>query len=145
MNMASAFQAEISRVSRKELRSSTSALKRAYIRYQKDLASLRVRIAELELLVKRLSARPARSMAKPATIDERTSVQRFSAKGITALRRRLALSAAEMGLLLGVSGQSVYRWEHGKSNPRVSQMAAINAMRKMGKRDVAYRLSVIQC
>jgi DNA-binding transcriptional regulator YiaG len=46
-----------------------------------------------------------------------------------------------MGVLLGVSGQSVYKWEQGKAKPRASQLKAIAAVRKMGKREVAERLA----
>jgi len=45
-----------------------------------------------------------------------------------------------MGKLLGVSAQSVYHWETGKTKPRVSQLAAIAAVRKLGKRAVAAKL-----
>jgi DNA-binding transcriptional regulator YiaG len=45
-----------------------------------------------------------------------------------------------MGILLGVSAQTVYSWETGKSRPRQQQMAAIVAIRKMGKREVEARL-----
>jgi DNA-binding transcriptional regulator YiaG len=43
--------------------------------------------------------------------------------------------------MLGVSAQSVYHWETGKNKPRTSQLAAIAAVRKMGKRDVAEKLA----
>jgi DNA-binding transcriptional regulator YiaG len=46
-----------------------------------------------------------------------------------------------MGKLLGVSAQSVYHWETGKSKPRKSQLLAISAVRKMGKRDVTAKLA----
>ncbi len=45
-----------------------------------------------------------------------------------------------MGLLLGVSAQTVYNWEGEKSRPRQQQMAAIKAVRGMGKREATARL-----
>ncbi|MBU3710747.1 MAG: helix-turn-helix transcriptional regulator [Limnohabitans sp.] len=57
------------------------------------------------------------------------------------LRKKLGISAAEMGQLLGVSAQSVYHWETGKTKPRASQLAAIAAVRKLGKRAVAAKLA----
>ncbi|MFM8575649.1 MAG: helix-turn-helix domain-containing protein, partial [Limnohabitans sp.] len=57
------------------------------------------------------------------------------------LRKKLGLSAAEMGQLIGVSPQSIYHWETGKTRPRASQLEAIAAVRKLGKREVAARLS----
>ena len=40
--------------------------------------------------------------------EEAGTAVRRSAKGLAKQRERLGLSAAEMGVLLGVSGQSVY-------------------------------------
>jgi DNA-binding transcriptional regulator YiaG len=67
---------------------------------------------------------------------------RFRVAGFANLRKKLGLSAAEMGKLMGVSAQSVYHWETGKSRPRAAQLAAIAAVRKLGKREVAQRLAV---
>ena len=89
-------------------------------------------------------AAPEKPQDQKSTSGSDEKASRFSAKGLAAQRQRLGLSAAEMASLLGVSGQSVYRWEQGKSRPRATQMPAISAMRTMGKREAAYRLSVIQ-
>jgi hypothetical protein len=48
-----------------------------------------------------------------------------------------------MGLLLGVSGQSIYHWEAEKSRPRPAQLQAIAALRKLGKREARRRLEEI--
>lgn len=73
--------------------------------------------------------------------DESGTALRFSAKGFTKLRQRLGLSAAAMGTLLGVTAQSVYKWEDGKARPRATQLQAIAAVRKMGKREAASHLA----
>ena len=69
------------------------------------------------------------------------TVARFSGKGLAAQRKRLGLSAAEMGVLLGCAGQSVYKWEQGTTRPRASQMPAIAALRKLGKKEAAAKLA----
>jgi DNA-binding transcriptional regulator YiaG len=46
-----------------------------------------------------------------------------------------------MGLLLGVSGQSIYHWEAEKSRPRQAQLLAIAALRNLGKREAKKRLA----
>jgi transcriptional regulator with XRE-family HTH domain len=66
---------------------------------------------------------------------------RFRVDGFATLRKKLGLTANEMGALIGVSGQSIYKWEQGKAKPRASQLQAIAAARKMGKRDVAAKLA----
>ena len=40
---------------------------------------------------------------------------RFSAKGLKSKRQTLGISAEQMGLLLGATGQSVYKWEDGRA------------------------------
>jgi DNA-binding transcriptional regulator YiaG len=49
-------------------------------------------------------------------------------------RRRLGLSAAECGLLIGASAQSVYNWEEGKARPRAQHLPAIFTLRNLGRR-----------
>jgi DNA-binding transcriptional regulator YiaG len=56
----------------------------------------------------------------------------------------LGLSAADMGVLLGVSAQTVYNWEAGKTLPRTAQLSAIAAIRKMGKRACRAKLMQLE-
>ncbi|MDY0748710.1 helix-turn-helix transcriptional regulator [Paucibacter sp. R3-3] len=59
-------------------------------------------------------------------------------------RQRLGLSAADFGLLVGTTGQSIYAWEQGRATPRPKNLAAIAALRGMGKREVAARLEELK-
>jgi len=138
-NIATALKGEISRVSRKEIRSETESLKKAAGRYRSEIAELKRRVQALEQLAGRLS----RSQPKKAVTvsdDVGPSKLRFNAKGFGSLRQRLGLSAEEVGLLLGTSGQSVYNWESGKAKPRASHLPAIAALRRMGKREITTKL-----
>ena len=72
-----------------------------------------------------------------------TSSLRFRAAGMASNRKRLGLSAAEFGRLVGASGQSVYLWEQGKAKPRPQYLAAIAALRSAGKKEVAARLAEV--
>ena len=65
---------------------------------------------------------------------------RFSAKSVAAQRKRLGISAADFGKLIGVSGQTVYAWEQGVSRPRKAQLAAFVAIRGVGKTEAKARL-----
>ena len=49
-------------------------------------------------------------------------------------RKRLGLSAAECGVLIGASSQSVYKWEEGKARPRAEHLPAIFSLRNLGRR-----------
>ena len=42
--------------------------------------------------------------------------------------------------LVGVSGLTIYNWESGTNRPRASQLPAIAAVRRMGKREALARL-----
>ncbi len=135
------FKGEDSRLAKKEVKAETQALKKASAAYRGEIASLKRRLAELETLVKKMSKGTSRSKAVEATEDDSGAGLRFRVAGFAALRKKLGISAADMGKLLGVSAQSVYHWETGKTKPRASQLAAISAVRKMGKREVSAKLN----
>ena len=133
-NIASALKEEISRVSRKELRGETAALRKSSAQYRSDIAALKRRVQSLEKLVSRLAKTAGAAARMHNDGDEPAySVQRFSAKGMAAMRKRLALSAHEAGTLLGVSALSVYNWEGGKARPRAMHWPAIAKLRKLSK------------
>jgi DNA-binding transcriptional regulator YiaG len=136
-NIGTVLKSEISRVSRKEVRGETQALKKSITQYRSQIADLKRRMHALEQQVKRLGKGSA-----PAAADEGDAggQLRFSAKGLAAQRRRLGLSAASVARLLGVSALSVYKWESGKTRPRARQIEAIAALRGMGKREALKRL-----
>ena len=69
---------------------------------------------------------------------------RFRAQGMASNRKRLKLSAEDFGLLVGAMGQSIYAWESGKSEPRPKNLAAIAALRGIGKREVTARLNQLK-
>ena len=145
-SFADQLKSEIARIARKELRAETRALKKANAQYRADIAALKRRLAETERALARLAkgAGKAVARARSGSDDEETSSApslRFRVAGFANLRKKLDLSAADMGKLIGVSAQSVYHWEAGKSRPRASQLAAIAAVRKLGKREVAARLA----
>lgn len=137
--LAAVLKDEIVRLARKEMRAETGTLKKASAQHRTEVAALKRRIAELEKQLKQFtrSSRPAAAPANGAKV-------RFSAKGLRAQRTRLELSAAKLGALLGVSGQTIYSWEAGTTRPGQDQLPGIVALRKMGKREVAARLAAPQ-
>jgi len=135
-NIASILKAEISRVARKEVRNETAALKKAVSAYRGDIAQLKRHVKELEAKLSRLGNS---SPKKPTGLVLEDSAEgfRFSAKGLASHRKRLNLSAADCGLLLGASDQSVYKWEDGKVRPRAKHLPAIAALRTLTKKSAA--------
>jgi DNA-binding XRE family transcriptional regulator len=69
---------------------------------------------------------------------------RFTAKGLRSQRKRLGLSAANYGKLVGVAGQTIYSWEQETSRPRKLQVARIAALRHLGKREAQVRLEQLR-
>ena len=148
-NIASVFKSEITRLARKEVRDSGDGLKKTVAAHRAEIATLKKRVQTLEALVKRLAkgqgARSERSAATAATPDEGgAGGLRFRAKGMAANRKRLGLSAADFGLLVGATGQSIYAWEAGKAKPRAGALAAIAALRGIGKREVEEKLASLK-
>jgi DNA-binding transcriptional regulator YiaG len=148
-NIVSVLKAEITRLARKEIRDQTDALKKVISSQRTDIAALKRRLQELEKSVRQLnkdstrSARSAQAAAAKSAEEAQTS-HRFSAKGLASHRQRLELSAADFGLLVGTTGQSVYNWESGKTQPKPDALAAIAAIRKAGKREVQARLAQLR-
>jgi hypothetical protein len=134
-NLASVLKEEIPRVSRKEIRRETSSLKKASTTHRSEIAALKRRVLELERQLRRVG-RVGRAAPAPdvANEDSGSPGTRFSAKSMASQRRRLGLSAAQCGLLIGASAQSVYNWEEGKARPRAQHLPAIFALRSLGRR-----------
>lgn len=135
-NIATVFKEEISRLSRKEVRSETDNLKKSSAQYRSDIASLKRRVDALEKQLSRIT----KLVSKPSEVTSSSEVKtraRFTAKGFKTLRLRLGLTAEVLAGLLDVSAATIYGWEAGKSKPREAQLVKIVALREMGKKDVA--------
>lgn len=142
-NIASVLKEEIARVARKESRGDTQKLKKSSAQYRSDIAALKRRVQALEQMVARLSKASRKAAPAAADADEPASKLRFSAKGLASQRRRLGLSAADVARLLGVSGQSIYKWEDGKARPRASQLPAIASLRGLSKKQALAKLEAL--
>ena len=140
-NLNSIFKTEITRLARKEIKVAIDPVRKANVGYRKDIAELKRQVASLQRDLK-ASSQPSKVPHDVA--ESATGGTRFVSKGLKSLRARLGLSAAEFGLLVGASGQSIYNWETGKAVPRASQQAALAAIRGMGKREAGKRLAEME-
>ena len=137
-NIASALKTEISRIARKEVKAEVLAIRKSALSHRKEIAELKRRAQALEQLLRRQGAdRATKASPSPSSDDQDGGGRRFSAKGLLAHRKRLDLSAAEVGVLLGTSSQTIYNWEQGKARPRSTHLPAIAALRTLGKKDAA--------
>lgn len=143
-NIAVALKTEISRIARKEVRNETEDFKRTSSQYRSQIASLRRRVETLERELKRTATGNAKGGSVAATHETDTVQRRFSPTRLAATRKKLGLSAADFGALIGVTGQSIYKWESGHARPRPKQLLAIASVRGIGKREAAARLEAIR-
>jgi DNA-binding XRE family transcriptional regulator len=137
---ANQLKSEIARIAKKEARSETQQLKKASAQYRSEIAALKRHIAALETTVKKLN----KALPKPVlkVEKEHSTPLRFRAGGFATLRKKLGLTAEQMGKLINVSAQSVYHWEAEKSRPRASQLPAIAAARKLSKKEAWSKLGI---
>ena len=138
--LATVLKDEITRLARKEVRAESLPMRKAAVQSRTDINALKRRVAALGKQVASLSK--AATIKKTETASDPATI-RFSAKGFGTLRRRLGLSAAEMGFLLDASDQSIYKWERGV-RPRPNQMPKIATLRKMSKQQVAELLKSLK-
>lgn len=142
-NLAVAIRQEILRLARKEVRASQQPTRQAVAQYRREIAALKRRLSAAEKKLAFLASKESERLAQPARDEEEITKVRFSPKSVRAHRKRLGLSAEDYARLLGVSMQTVYHWEQGKSRPRQTQLAALAGVRKLGRREAHRQLEIL--
>ena len=138
-NIAVTFRQEITRLARREIRSQTQGLRKASAQFRRDIAELKRHAFELKSEVARLQRRVGKEVA-PQITEADPAKARFTARGVISQRRSLGISAADYGTLTGVTGHTIYKWEHGTSRPRKAQLSALASIRRLGKTEALARL-----
>jgi DNA-binding transcriptional regulator YiaG len=144
-NIATVLKAEISRLARKEIKSNTISAKGAVGQFRRDNAKLKRLVQAQQKEIAFLKTQQHKRLGQPQTNgeDELDGV-RSSARSVKAQRRRLKLSAADYGKLIGVSGLTIYNWELGKAHPRKPQLARLVAVRGLGRRAALAKLEALK-
>lgn len=142
MNLGTLLKSEIARLARKQLKTEIEPLRRAVTAHRTTLAKLRREIAAVEQQLKALQKGAAEASATHP--DEESSARRFSAKGLVSHRQKLGFSREQYAQLVGVSGQSIYKWERGESRPRRAQLEALTKVRTLGKNAALARIEAAQ-
>lgn len=137
MSVMSELKAEITRLSRREIRKELEPIKRVNAAQRGYIADLRREVADLQKEVNRL--RKELGKAAPV-VEEQEADTRFwiTGKGVLSLRKRLGLTQSEFAQLADVTTQSIVKWEKSEGKiPFRQQQTALNvqAIRGMGKRD----------
>ena len=142
-NLATALKEEIRRLARREIKAETDVLKRASAQHRRDIARLKKNVNGLTKRIAFLEKQEKRRVGERPSAEEAESM-RFSAKWLKAHRRKLGLSAADYGRLVGVSQLTIYNLESGKSKPRNATLASLASVRGLGKREALQRLEMLE-
>lgn len=130
--MASPLKDEVARMLRKEVRLTIEPLKAQLSTHQQIINELRrgrgTRTTAPPIARTRVKRFP---LVVPLTDGD--VQRRFSPSNLRALRGRLELSAAELGLLVGVSGPTIYNWETDKARPDAAKLGLIAGVRSLSK------------
>jgi DNA-binding transcriptional regulator YiaG len=147
-NVVKILKAEIARISKREAKSVTQAIGKSNTWLRKTVADLKKRLVLLEKENKLLvTAMKKYQMAQPEkTEQEEGKKVRFSSRGIQSLRKKLRLSQADFGKLLGTTPHAVYLWEKKERalNLRDKTKAALLSIRGLTARDAKEKLAEAQ-
>ena len=141
--LVSVLKHEITRLARKEVAAGTKVLRNANAQYRRDIAQLKRQAGALSRQVAYLEQQERKRAAKGGP-KVNVEGKRFSPRGLETHRQKLDLSATDYASLVGVSAQTIYNWERGKSKPRDEQLASLVGVRGLGKREALKRLELLE-
>jgi len=138
------MKAEIRRLARKEIMAVTAGMKKDQTAFRKALAALRCQARGHHSAIRQLLHVATKQVKMTAMAPEAAGENkvRVTAKGIRAQRKKLKLSQAQFGKLIGVSGYTVLKWEHGSGalKFRSQTRRALLAISGLGIREARLRL-----
>jgi len=144
-NVVKILKAEIARISKREAKSATQAIGKSNTWLRKTVADLKKRVLSLEKENKHLiTAMKKYQVEQPEKVEQEEGKKvRFSSRGIQSLRKKLRLSQADFGKLLGTTPHAVYLWEKktGALNLRDKTKAAILSIRGLGATEAREKLA----
>ena len=143
-NVMKELKSEISRLARKEAKQVVTPVQKASANYRALFAGLRRKVDAIQkelLALRRAVPGPGAAIQAKAA-----PVGRFwiSGKGVKTLRKRMGLTQAQFGKLVGVSLPTVVNWEgiQGKVNLRKAAAGKLQGLRGIGKRQAAEMLGL---
>jgi DNA-binding transcriptional regulator YiaG len=142
-NFASIMKDEFRRLARREANALIKGLRRMVAQHRRDLAALKRLAPRLEKSVAFLESQESDRVAEPQVSEKLAEKARFSARWLKSHRAKIKLSADQYARLVGVTGLTIYNWESGKGKPSKAKLAALVAVRGIGRRDALKRLELI--
>lgn len=143
-NIAGVLKEEIRRLAKKEIKTQVGMTRRAAVQYRRDIAKLKRLVGLQGKDIRYLKKKVQQQQDQTHPSEDQLEGVRFSARSVKAQRQRLGLSAADYGKLVGVSALTIYSWEHEKARPREPQLAALVAVRGIGKKEALMKLAELE-
>jgi len=134
-----AVRAEVLRLVGRELRQQIVPLANTVRELRRTLSQTQQQVAQLGKRV----PKPAEDVPVSPTLEateEEIAKSRTSPGLMRALRRRLGITQNQLAMLIGVTHSAVAQWETGTTRPQGKNRAAIVALRKLSRRQVAAML-----
>jgi DNA-binding transcriptional regulator YiaG len=133
------IKSEIQRLAKREIRST-------FIPLRREVRTMRLRLSDLSKnfsVLDRLAKEQLQKVPKKEleATPEEVKAARLTPDRIRRLRKKLAISMRELGILTGSSLSAVVSWESGKFKPKGEKKAVLVALRKVRKREVRKMLA----
>ena len=132
------LKAEIARIAKREVKALGAPARKQAAQMRHAVAALKRSLDALQKQTALLAkSGPLRAADALATAPDEGKRAWISSSGLRSLRKRLGLSQEKFGKLVGVSAQSVIRWEGkgGKLTLRKAVMQTITTVRGIGVRE----------
>ena len=142
MSFAAAMKQEITRLARKEIKADTASTRRAVAQFRRDIADLKRLAKSMERRLAILESQEKKRLGKRVSADLAEGA-RFASRWVRSHREKIGFSQADYATLVGVSLTTIFNWEHGKTKPGKEQLAALVAVRRLGKREAERRWEMI--
>lgn len=143
-DLVGALKEEIRRLARKEVKAQIDSTKRAASQHRRDIADLKRQLRLAERKIAFLESQERQRIENPSSESSHDRQLRFSPRWVKSHREKLKFTAEQYAQLVGVSPQSIYHWEQGKSRPRQSQLEALASIRALGRREALARLKLLE-
>ena len=143
-NLMKELKSEIVRLARKVIKREMVPARRLMAAHRALIAGLRRQVDAMQkelLALRRAVPGPGAAIQAKAAPEGRFWI---SGKGVKTLRKRLGLTQAQFGKLVGVSVPTIVNWEgaQGKVNLRKAAAGKLQGLRGIGKRQAAEMLGL---
>jgi DNA-binding transcriptional regulator YiaG len=140
------MKGEMRRIARKEIKLAISGLMKDKVVLKKAVAALKKQAKQDRKTIAALTEAATRQAKQVAISGVQDKKARITARGVKALRRKLKLSQADFGKLVGVSGITIMKMENhqGPLNIREKTRQAYQPIMSIGVKEAKLRLEQLK-